>query len=265
MQFYNINYEDMIQSIMRAMDIIEFLAVNANREVPLKEIANAVGLDHATCANIIKTLASRGYVQQSAPRCGYKFGYMFYKLTGSAMVHDELTKIAHEDVEKLGRETNESAILSVIKNDKRIVLFYTTPNQELIVRPNIDKSVYSANTGRVILANYTYDHLEKFVIRNNLPTQKEWPAIYKSENPDLEFRRSLNRIRKMGYEVDYDSNGIVGFAVPLWRKKHVVGSVGVYLPSIRLTSEQEMLDKVLSTAESINRKLSLTDEIGRLE
>ena len=251
----------MIQSIIKAMNIIEFLAMNPHREVPLKEIANALEMDHATCANIIKTLASRGYVQQSAPRCGYKFGYMFYKLTGSAMVHEELTKIAREDVEKLGRETNESAILSIIKNDKRIVLFYTSPDRELIVRTNIDKSVYSANTGRVILANYTQDHLEKFIIRNNLPTEKEWPAIYNSDNPDLEFRRRLNKIRKVGYEVDFAPNGIVGLAAPLWRKGHVVGSVGVYLPATRLSDEQEMLDRVLATSDSINRKLSLTDSI----
>ena len=251
----------MIQSIIKAMNIIEFLAMNPHREVPLKDIANALDMDHATCANIIKTLASRGYVQQSAPRCGYKFGYMFYKLTGTAMVHEELTKIAREDVEKLGRETNESAILSIIKNDKRIVLFYTSPDRELIVRTNVDKSVYSANTGRVILANYTQDHLEKFIIRNRMPTEEEWPAIYKSENPDLEFRRRLNKIRKMGYEVDFAPNGIVGFAAPLWRKGHVVGSVGIYLPATRLSDEQEMLDKLLATADSINRKLSLTDSI----
>ena len=251
----------MIQSIIKAMNIIEFLAMNPHREVPLKDIANALDMDHATCANIIKTLASRGDVQQSAPRCGYKFGYMFYKLTGTAMVHEELTKIAREDVEKLGRETNESAILSIIKNDKRIVLFYTSPDRELIVRTNVDKSVYSANTGRVILANYTQDHLEKFIIRNRMPTEDEWPAIYKSDNPDLEFRRRLNKIRKMGYEVDFAPNGIVGFAAPLWRKGHVVGSVGIYLPATRLSDEQEMLDRLLATADSINRKLSLTDSI----
>lgn len=249
----------MIQSIIKAMNIIEFLALQPNREVPLREIADSLGMDRATCANIIKTLASRGYVQQSAPRCGYKFGYMFYKLTDTAMVHEELTKIAREDVETLGRETNESAILSIIKNDKRIVLFYTTPNRELFVRPNIDKSVYSANTGRVILAHYTPDHLEKFIIRNSLPTKQEWPAIYNSNAPDLEFRRRLNRIKNLGYEIDYTPSGIVGFAAPLWRKGHVAGSVGIYLPASRITSEEDILAKLLATADSINRKLDLTD------
>ena len=251
----------MIQSILKAMNIIEYLALNPNREVPLREIADALEMDLSTCANIIKTLASRGYIQQSAPRCGYKFGYMFYKLTGTAMMHEELTKIARDDVQKLGDSTNESAILSIIKNDKRIVLFHTTPNRELIVRPNIDKSVYSANTGRVILANYTSDHLEKFIIRNNLPTQKEWPSLYKAESPDLEFRRRLHKIHKMGYEIDYDSSGIVGFAAPLWRKGHVAGSVGIYLPASRMDNEEKFLRMILDTAESINKKLELTDRL----
>lgn len=251
----------MIQSIVRAMDIIEYLAANPNREIPLREIADSLGLDRGTCANIIKTLVSRGYIQQSAPRSGYKFGYMFYKLTGSAMVHEEITKIAREDVERLGNETNESAILSIIKNDKRIVLFYTTPDRELIVRPNIDKSVYSANTGRVILAHYSPDHLEKFLIRNSLPSKQEWPAIYHSEDVELEFRRRLHKIRKLGYEIDFDTNGIVGFAAPLWRSGHVAGSVGIYLPASRMHSEEELLRRVLATAESINKKLELTDNI----
>ena len=251
----------MIQSIIKAMNIIEYLAANSNREVALREIADALDMDPGTCVNIIKTLASRGYVQQSAPRSGYKFGYMFYKLTDTAMVHEELTKIAREDVERLGHSTNESAILSIIKNDKRIVLLYTTPNRELFVRPNIDKSVYSANTGRVILANYTPEHLERFLIRNRMPTREEWPAIYESEFPDIEFRKQLNKICTAGYEIDKDSNDIVGFAAPLWRGGHVAGSVGIYMPASRLKDENEILSQLLATAESINNKLNLTDNI----
>ena len=251
----------MIQVLVKAMNIVELLAANPQREIALSEIADTLHMDHGTCANIIKTLAARGYVQQSAPRRGYKFGYTFYKLTGTAIVNEDLTKIAREDVEQLGHLTNESAILSIIKNDKRIVLFNTTPNRELIVRPNIEKSVYAANTGRVILANYTPDHLEKFIIRNNLPSAEEWPDIYKCNDPDLEFRRRLYKIKKNGYEVDCDNNGIVGFAVPLWRQGHVAGSVGIYLPASRLTDRDKILGQVLAAAESINHKLKLTDSL----
>lgn len=249
----------MIQSVIKAMNIVELLAQNPKQTMTLSEISDALGLEHSTCANILKTLASRGYVQQNAPRSGYQFGYMFYKLTNTAMDNEELTKIAREDVENLGAETNESAILSIIKNDKRIVLFYTMPERELVVRPNIDQSVYTANTGRVILANYTPEHLERFIIRNHIPTQKEWPAIYTSEDPELELRRQLHKIRKSGYEIDVNANGIIGFAAPLWRGGHVVGSLGLYMPLSRLSSKEEILEQLLATAQSINEKLERTD------
>ncbi len=251
----------MIQSIVKAMNIVELLAQNPRQAYTLSEIADALNIEHSTCANILKTLSSRGFVQQDGPRSGYQFGYMFYKLTNTAMENEELTKIAREDVENLGESLNESAILSIIKNDKRIVLYYTTPNRELHVRTNIDKSVYSTNTGRVILANYTHDHLERFIIRNHIPTKEEWPIIHKSEDPELELRRRLNRIRRNGYEIDSDPNGIIGFAAPLWRNGHVVGSIGLYMPISRLRSKEKILKALLDAAESINKKLQLTDSL----
>lgn len=251
----------MIQSIIRAMNIVELLAQNPRQALTLSEISEELNMDKGTCANILRTLLSRGYVQQDAPRSGYQFGYMFYKLTNTAIENNELTKIAREDVEKLGQTTNESAILSIIKNDKRIVLFYTTPNRELFVRTNVDKSVYTANTGRVILAHYTPDHLEKFIIRNRIPSKEEWPAIYNSPDPELELRRRLHKIRDTGYEVDSDSNGIIGFAAPLWRRGHIAGSLGLYMPISRLTDKNAIIDALLKTAENINRKLELTDKL----
>ena len=93
---------------------------------------------------------------------------MLYKLTNSAINNEELTKIARDEIDALGRKLNETAILSCIKNDKRVVLYNTVPDRELIVRTNVDKSIYSANTGRVIIANDTPAHLEKYLIRRGM-------------------------------------------------------------------------------------------------
>ena len=160
----------MILVIGKALNILELLARNTGKEFPLGEIADTLKMDHGTCANIIKTLASRGYVQQTGPRQGYKLGYMVYNLANSSVNNDDLTKIAREDVMALGNLLNETAILSVIRNDKRVVLFSTEPNREVVVKTNIAKSIYSANTGRVILANYSPAHQEKFSIRNGKST-----------------------------------------------------------------------------------------------
>lgn len=251
----------MVKVIEKALNILELLASEQNRKFQLGEIADTLNLDHGTCANIIKTLAFRGYVQHDGPRMGYKFGYMPFKLINSAINNEELTKIAREDIDRLGSRLNETTLLSCIKNDKRIVLYHTTPNRELIVRTNVDKSIYSANTGRVILANYTLAHLEKCIIRLGLPTKAEWPEIYESNNPHGELINRLTSIRAAGYEIHHDSNGIVGTAAPIFRGGHVIGSVGVYMPKIRHINKDETLRLVLETADSINQKIALIERM----
>jgi len=248
----------MIQVICRAMSIIEYLGTNPRKEFSVAEISGALNLDKGTCTNILKTMASRGFVQQRAPRSGYKLGYTLYKITGNSVDNDELTKIARVDVEKLGTELNETAILSVIRNDKRVTLFATTPDRDLVVRTPGGKSVYAANSGRVILANYTADHLEKFIIRKGLPEKDEWPEVAEAANQKGEMMNTLLQIKRDGYSIMCDRNEIVGFAAPLFHLGHVAGSVGVYLPKSRISSEKYLLDAVLLTARNINKKIAQT-------
>ncbi len=254
----------MILVIGKALNILELLARNTGKEFPLSEIADTLKMDHGTCANIIKTLAARGYVQQTGPRRGYKLGYMVYNLTNSSVNNDDLTKIAREDVMLLGKTLNESAILSVIRNDKRVVLFHTDPDREVVVKTNIAKSIYCSNTGRVILANYAPAHQEKFIIRNGLPGQDEWPEVFYSDNPSGELKNLLALIRSNGYDIFTDSNNIEGFAAPLFNNGHVVGSVGVYIPAFRVKDQKAVLKQVLECADRINRKIALTEGLEDL-
>lgn len=244
----------MIKVIDKSLNIIEILARNPQREFTLTEIADELKMDRGTCSNIIRTLQQRGYIQQSAPRCGYKFGYMFYKLTDNPVNNENLTIIANDNIITLGEKLNESAVLSIIKNDKRIVLVCTIPNREQTIRTNIEKSVYKTNTGRVIIANYSPEHLQRFVSRVGFPTKDEWPEIYNSPQPEKEFFNRLAEIKTAGYELFTGNNDIVALAAPLFRKGHVVGSVGVYLPSSRMN--KTILSSVLECARSINEKIN---------
>jgi predicted transcriptional regulator len=99
--FYNIKYSGVIKVIEKALNILELLSSDQSKEFMLREIADTLNMDHGTCANIIKTLSTRGYVHQDAPRRGYKFGYMMFKLTNTAVNNEELTKMAREEIDKL--------------------------------------------------------------------------------------------------------------------------------------------------------------------
>ena len=244
------------------MHILDYLGNNTRRDCPLSEIAEAMSLDKGTCANILKTLSHEGYVQQEAPRSGYRLGYRLYHLTGRQVENEELTKIARHDIDLLGERLNETALLSIIRNDKRVLLYNTTPQRDIEVRTSIDKSLYNACSGRAIIANYTPEHQNKLLIRIGLPAQGEWPEIYEDGLP----RRSLLvnelvKIKQQGYAVQHDANGIVGYAAPIWRDDHVAGSVGVYMPFYRLGDETAVIKAVLECAAAVNRKIVLSSEV----
>lgn len=247
----------MIKSVLKAMSILEYLSKDMQREIAPSEIARALGMDRATCANIIKTLSTKGYVQQSTPRGGYKLGYALFQMTTGEVANEELTKIARDEVEHLSRILNESVLLSVIRNDKRVSLCSAVPDRNLYVRPSEDKSVYAANTGRVILANYTPEHLERFIIRHGLPAREEWSQLYESDDVESALRNACAEIKMKGYAIQVEKD-LIGFAAPLFRDGHVVGSVGTYLPAYRMTDQQWIIREILAAAGRINRKIALS-------
>lgn len=237
------------------MDILEVLAENPKRSFPLLEIASRTNLDKGTCSRILKSLALRGYIQQEAPRSGYQLGYKLYHITGNPVENADLTKVARKDIEELGKTLNETALLAVVHNDRRVVLYSTVPDRNLVVRTNIEQPVYAVCAGRVILANYTPAHLEKCIIRLGMPALDEWPEIYESEHPGQELMNALTKIKQDGYDVLDDRHGLIGFAAPIFQNGHVAGSVGTYLPVERLHDRKTILDALLHCTSEINQKL----------
>ena len=145
----------MIQVINRALNILEILAQEPDKEFGLSEIATAVELNAGTCANILKTLVYRNYVEQSGTKKGYKLGYMIYQLTRDNSYNTELVNAAKVAMDNLRDNINETVILSVIKGDKRILLNESQCTHEIQVRTTNESSVYRATTGRMILAHYS--------------------------------------------------------------------------------------------------------------
>ena len=70
----------MIQVIHRALNIMEYIALDPERPKGLGDIAERMDLNAATCANIIKTLVTRKYLVKLEKQKGYLLGPMFQRL-----------------------------------------------------------------------------------------------------------------------------------------------------------------------------------------
>lgn len=244
----------MIQVVNRALNILEVIAKSPDKELGLSEIANTVELNHGTCANILKTLVSRDYVEQTAAKKGYKLGYMAFQLTNANSYNTELINVAKIPMDDLRNNINETVILSIIKNDRRILLNESQCAHEIQVRTTIESSVYRATTGRMILAHYSPKELNDFIDKAGLPTEEEWPEVKNK----AELIQLLNEIRTNSIELSWNKNHVVGLATPVLKKGKVIASLGIYLPDIRFgrSEKNNIIKQLKQTTDIINDKIS---------
>ncbi|MBQ5984609.1 MAG: IclR family transcriptional regulator [Bacteroidales bacterium] len=244
----------MIRVIDKALNILELLASDITQEYPLGMIADALEMDKGTCSNIVKTLQQRGYVSQSAPRKGYKLGYMIYRLGDSFVNNEDLARLSIGTMERLAARFNESVLLSVLRQDKRITLYNTVPEQDLTVRTSREKPAYCATTGRMILSYLSSEELVRFIRLHGLPKAGEWDGVTSYS----ELLSELEKAREQGWRIDVNRNHIVGLGVPIWKGDKVVASLGIFLPEARFNGEiqGEMLQALIEAGEEIRSILS---------
>jgi len=61
-------------AVLRAVDVLEFLATRPADAPTMSEIARRTGLNKATCQSVLLALAERGYVLRDASSLGYSLG-----------------------------------------------------------------------------------------------------------------------------------------------------------------------------------------------
>jgi DNA-binding IclR family transcriptional regulator len=202
----------------------------------------------------MKTLVTRGYLEQEGRKTGYRLGSMAYLLTGNYSHKQELLEASIEPMNKLALSLNEGCILSVLKDNMRILLHEIKSTHELQVINKKEKEAYRTSTGRMILASMKEKEQKEFIHKYGLPSSEVWAGIEDEEDLILE----LAKIRKKQLAIQKSINQIVGVAVPIFINGKVIASVGIYLPETRYTGsmQQRVLNELKAAAETINKKLN---------
>ena len=244
----------MIQVIHRAFDILEFIAISSDRPKSLTEVANAVGLNLGTCANIMKTMVDRRYLDQVGARKGYCLGAQAYWLTGNNAYRKDVLEAARPPMASLMLALNESCLLAVLNGDQRLIIHRELCDHSLQVSTADEKHVYDSASGRLLVGMMNDTELVKFKSRYGLPTDDLWPEA----TTEPGFYSQVQLIRQQGYAFQETNRHFVGYAVAVRRGEEVVGSISVYLPQYRHTPAKatEVLDRLRQSATRITNQLS---------
>jgi DNA-binding IclR family transcriptional regulator len=226
----------MIQVINRALDILEFLADEPEKQKTLGEIAGKLNLNSGTCANIIKTLVDRKYIDKLEKKKGYCLGAKAYGLTQNENYKKDLTEAAKEELNSLTKKIKENSLLAVLENDMRRVLIRVMSEHPIQASTAAEKKAYDSASGRTLVAMLADAELQKFVKQYGLPKKGEWEGVRDEQS----LMEQISRIRDNGYATQLTKEKIVGLAVPVYKGEKVIASLSIYMPQFRYSKSDKM-------------------------
>lgn len=243
----------MVLVVVKALDILEFIARDPDRAYSLTEIANGLTMHQATCVNIMQTLVDKNYLEHLGRKKGYRLGPMAYNLTNNLSYSQHLVTAAKEVMENLTARFNETSILGVIRNQKRFIVHLVNSDQDLQVRSRSERSLYETATGRLLLAYLSPRERDNVIAAIGLPSSVVWPEA----DTLVGLEAELTKIRAEGRCITLSPTHIVGLALPIYKHKQVIASLSVFLPEIRCsaTRRAELMQALQEAAKTINKRL----------
>ncbi|SOD99365.1 IclR family transcriptional regulator [Spirosoma fluviale] len=243
----------MVLVVVKALDILEFIARDPSRAYSLTEIAEGLGMHQATCVNILQTLVEKGYLEHLGRKKGYRLGPMAYNLTNNLSYSQNLILAAKDVMEALTAQLNETSILGIIRNQKRFVIHLVNSDQDLQVRSRSERNIYETASGRLLLAYMPQKERDNLLQSVGLPSADVWPEATNTTALD----KALTDIRAKALAVTYSKTHIIGLAVPVRKGDLVIASLSIFLPEIRCSParQTEIVQALQQSAQLINERL----------
>ena len=250
-----VNRQRTIQSVERAMEILEILAT-ASGGMSLKELAAEAKLNASTCHHILATLANRGFVGRGSNTRNYFLGARITDLSESRLKQFNLVDIALPELRFLNDLTKESVHLSAIQGAALVTL--AKLDSKLPVRVGFDDDAEKANAahamaaGKAILAWLPETEMARVIAHCGFKkfTDRTISTI-------SELIEDLRHVRRNGYSFENEEfqPGVVCVGAAIRDQSGaVIGSIGTAMP--RMRAEGTHLDLVRRTVKECGMRIS---------
>jgi len=237
----------MINSVSKAMQILEIISEGKSRPITLARIAECTGIHKSTCSHIISTLAEEGYVVRVSTTKGYVLGPALYCLLGYGRYDSEFVDICHPVLKFLAKKIGGVATLAVIMAEKMYVIDQISedPND---FEKNISiwtEDVYSTAVGQILLSNMTESELVE-VFEKNISSGEQPMSIesLKAKMANIDKNGIVRVVAPKGAQIS------VEYAVAVCRYSQCVGALG-----LTAFCEENEWDGFLETEDFVKKLL----------
>lgn len=224
-----------IQSVENALDVLEALC-DEDGEVRISRLSEKLHMNKTSVFRLLATFEGRGYVEKEEVSGKYRLGLTAYEVGQKLLSRMELLKQARPVMERLVRDCNEAAYITVRRGDEILFLDIVDTSQKVKIVSLVGKRfpLDSSAAGKVIL------------------------AFSKKPRPDVDqLSGEYEIIRKQGFAVDSGSLGedIASIACPLFcAGGSLNGVLCVVGPAFR-TKMELILPQIQEASSVISSKL----------
>lgn len=248
-----------IQSINRALTIVDAISKSKDRGLTLTEISERVDLHISTVYRILQNLIAWNYVKEDEDG-GYILGFELITLGNAAKNNIGLQNLAHPYLIELGNMTGETIYLAVF-DEVNISAMYVDKidnkgNIKLAAGIGTRNQIHSTANGKVLVSGFTDEKIKSMLEHTGMNANTPLTIT----DPER-FLNEIRNVRERGYAVDDLENepGVRCVAAPIYDyRKKIVGSVSIAGVASVITIEsieEKYKPMLLKTTESISKEL----------
>jgi IclR family acetate operon transcriptional repressor len=221
----------MSESAGKALDLLFYLA-RTGTAVSLARLSRETGMNKATALRYLSVLESRGVAERSA--AGWSLGLALFELGSHVPVRSIVVERVRPFLERLARETGESANLACLAGSSAIYLDRAEADRSLRMRsvPGDRLPLYCTGVGKAILSLLPEERARAILGSGPLPKINERTLT----DPEDVIKEAI-QARESGYGLDREEYevGLTCIAKPLRLPgSDFAGAISVSGPTARM-------------------------------
>ena len=252
------NETNLVQSVDRALRIIEFSAENPTG-AGITEISKSLGLSKGTVHRLISTLKERDFAYQSSNTELYRLSYKILYLYNCISNNIDMFKVSRPIIRKFADKVDATVHLATL-DEKRSNIVYIDRiepmnSQKLFVmssRVGKKAPCYCTAAGKMLLSQYSDDEIRDIMKGEEYKTYTDKTI----KNID-EFLEEIHKVRKQGYALDeneYD-HGIICISIPIYNSNGKI-DFAMSVTGLILYTKAEELINLKDQLDEVSRKVS---------
>ena len=221
----------MSESAGKALDLLFYLA-RTSGDVSLARLSRETGMNKATALRYLSVLESRGVAERSGS--GWALGLALFELGSHVPVRSIVVERVRPFLERLARETGESANLACLAGASAIYLDRAEADRSLRMRsvPGDRLPLYCTGVGKAILSLLPEDRARAILGAGPLPKIND-----KTITDPEDVIKEVAKARETGYGLDREEyeTGLTCMAKPLRLPgSDFAGAISVSGPTARM-------------------------------